>query len=263
MCSGQPITSPNGHCHFWGGEASNIQEAKLVLERQLGHQVDLIKVMATGGRLTKGSSPVNAQFSLEELSEIVDTAHSHQLPVAAHCHGTEGIYRAAMAGVDTIEHCSWVGPEGWGSDFQADVANVIKEKNCRVSPTVNKGWSRWLDDKRKTTLSRIRSAYREMIDLEIPLIASTDAGIPGVYHEDLADALAVFAQIAELSTEETIKSATSLSAKALGISQMTGSLEKNKSADILIIDGNPLQDLKTLKSIFQVYAAGQNVSNTN
>ena len=263
LCSGQPITSPNGHCHFWGGEASNIQEAKLVLERQLGHQVDLIKVMATGGRLTKGSSPVNAQFSLEELSEIVDTAHSHQLPVAAHCHGTEGIYRAAMAGVDTIEHCSWVGPEGWGSDYQADVANVIKEKNCRVSPTVNKGWSRWLDDKRKTTLSRIRSAYREMIDLEIPLIASTDAGIPGVYHEDLADALAVFAQIAELSIEETIKSATSLSAKALGISQMTGSLEKNKSADIMIIDGNPLQDLKTLKSIFQVYAAGQNVSNTN
>ena len=102
-----------------------------------------------------------------------------------------------------------------------------------------------------------------MINLEIPLIASTDAGIPGVYHEDLADALTVFAQIAELSAVETIKSATSLSAKALGISRTTGSIEKNKSADILIIDGNPLKDLKTLKSIFQVYAAGQNVSNTN
>ena len=260
LCSGQPITSPGGHCHFWGGEASNIQEARQVLERQLAHQVDLIKVMATGGRLTKGSSPVNAQFSLEELAEIVDTAHFHHLPVAAHCHGTEGIYRAAMAGVDTIEHCSWVGEEGWASDYQPEVAHIIKEKKCRVSPTVNKGWSRMLNDKRKTTLSRLRKAYREMINLEIPLIASTDAGIPGVYHEDLADALTVFAQIAELSAEDAIKTATSSSARALGISQTTGSLVENKSADILILDGNPLKDLRRLKSIYQVYICGQSVS---
>ncbi len=263
LCSGQPITSPGGHCHFWGGEASNIQEAKQVLERQITHRADLIKVMATGGRLTKGSSPVNAQFTLEEIAEIVNLAHSHKLPVAAHCHGTEGIYRAALAGVDTIEHCSWVGLEGWASDFQADVAHIIKEKNCRVSPTVNKGWSRMLDTERKTILYRLRRAYREMIDLEIPLIASTDAGIPGVYHEDLADALTVFAQIAELSAEDALKSATSNSARALGIDQMTGSLAENKSADILIVDGNPLKDLKNLKSIYRVYAAGRNTSDTN
>ena len=259
LCSGQPITCPGGHCHFWGGEASNINEAKQVLKRQVERNADLIKIMATGGRLTKGSSPTNPQFSLELISEIVHIAHAALLPVAAHCHGTEGIYRAASAGVDTIEHCSWVGEAGWASDFQLDVAKLIKEKNCRVSPTVNKGWSRMLEESRKTTLTNIRTAFQEMQRLEIPMIASTDAGIPGVYHEDLPDALAVFAQIAELSPEQALRSATSISAKALGIATSTGSLETGKSADLLIVDGDPLQDLSAIKSIFKVYASGRDV----
>jgi len=70
----------------------------------------------------------------------------------------------------------------------------------------------------------------------------------------------VFAQIAELSAEDAIKTATSSSARALGISQTTGSLVENKSADILILDGNPLKDLRRLKSIYQVYICGQSVS---
>ena len=259
LCSGQPITSPGGHCHFWGGEASNITEAKQVLKRQVERNADLIKIMATGGRLTKGSSPTNPQFSLELISEIVQIAHAELLPVAAHCHGTEGIYRAASAGVDTIEHCSWVGEAGWASDFQLDVAKLIKENNCRVSPTVNKGWSRMLDESRKKTLTNLRTGYQEMQRLEIPMIASTDAGIPGVYHEDLPDALAVFAQIAELSPEQALKSATSTSANALGISVSTGSLENGKFADLLIVDGDPLQDLSAIKSIFKVYASGRDV----
>ena len=263
LCSGQPITCPGGHCHFWGGEASNINEAKQVLKRQVERNADLIKIMATGGRLTKGSSPTNPQFSLELISEIVHIAHAELLPVAAHCHGTEGIYRAASAGVDTIEHCSWVGEAGWASDFQLDVAKLIKEKNCRVSPTVNKGWSRMLEESRKTTLTNLRTAFKEMRRLEIPIIASTDAGIPGVYHEDLPDALAVFAQIAELSLEQALRSATSISAKALGIATSTGSLETGKSADLLIVDGDPLQDLSAIKSIFKVYASGRDVMSLN
>ena len=62
LCSGQPITSPQGHCHFWGGEAHNLEAAQAVLKRQVDKGVDLIKIMATGGRLTKGSEPLDAQF---------------------------------------------------------------------------------------------------------------------------------------------------------------------------------------------------------
>ena len=92
--------------------------------------------MATGGRLTKGSSPTNPQFSLE-LSVKLFRSHAELLPVAAHCHGTEGIYRAASAGVDTIEHCS--GLERPAGPNSTERRKADQENNCRVSPTVNKG----------------------------------------------------------------------------------------------------------------------------
>ena len=164
LCSGQPITSPQGHCHFWGGEAHNLEEAKGVLQRQVEHGVDLIKIMATGGRLTKGSEPTDAQFDQATMNAIVDMAKAHDLPVAAHCHGTEGIHRAALAGVTTIEHCSWVGQDGWASDYQEDIARIVLDRGVWVSPTVNKGWQRMLDSKTgnvpKTRASRLSSHDR-------------------------------------------------------------------------------------------------------
>ena len=257
LCSGQPITSPKGHCHFWGGEAADLQAARAVLQRQVEHGVDLIKIMATGGRMTRGSEPTDAQFSQADLDALVTIAHSHDLPVAAHCHGTEGIHRAASAGVDTIEHCSWVGQEGWASDYQDSVARVILDKGVWVSPTVNKGWQRMLDSPSGKVLQRVRSAYRKMLDLGIPMVASTDAGIPGVYHEDLPHALIVFSQIAELSAAQTLKSATSDAATALGVDHLTGTLAVGKAADVLLLDGNPLDDLTALTRAVGVYCRGR------
>jgi imidazolonepropionase-like amidohydrolase len=259
LCSGQPITSPKGHCHFWGGEAENLDAAQAVLQRQVDHGVDLIKIMATGGRLTKGSEPTDAQFSQSIMDSLVETAHTHGLPVAAHCHGTEGIHRAALAGVDTIEHCSWVGKEGWASDYQADIATVILDNGVWVSPTVNKGWQRMLDSTTGNVLQRVREAYRKMIALGIPMVASTDAGIPGVFHADLPHALVVFAQIAELSAETTLKSATSDAARALGIAHLTGTLQTGKAADILLLDGDPLADLSAVTRPAKVYCGGRSV----
>ncbi|MEM7098878.1 MAG: amidohydrolase family protein [Pseudomonadota bacterium] len=260
ICSGQPITSPNGHCHFWGGEAEDLAAALSVLERQIEHGVDLIKVMATGGRMTKGSSPSDAQFSEEDLTAIVARAHSHHRPVAAHCHGTEGIRRAAVAGVNTIEHCSWVGPEGWASDYQSDIADLIAAKDIWVSPTVNKGWQRMLDSQTGAVLGRVRNAYREMLAKGIPMVASTDAGIPGVFHDELAPALVVFAKIAELDNEQALRSATSDAAIALGIAQKTGSLKAGQEADVLLLDGNPVDDLSAITRPVETYVRGVQVT---
>lgn len=259
ICSGQPITSTRGHCHFWGGEAANLTEAKIVLQRQVDHGVDLIKVMASGGRMTAGSDPRKAQFSVETLSALVGQAKSHGLPVAAHCHGTEGIEVAALAGVSTIEHCSWVGKEGWASDYQAPIAELILEQEIWVSPTVNKGWQRMLDSENSSVLDRIRKAYVKMLELGIQFVASTDAGIPGIFHHELPSALNVFSQIAGLSTIETLRSATSNAARALGIDKQTGALLAGLRADILLLDGNPLTNLTALTSPVSVWARGRNV----
>ena len=215
--------------------------------------------IAPGGHTAAGSDPAKAQFDVETLSAIVAEANSHGLPVAAHCHGTQGIKVAALAGVNTIEHCSWVGKEGWASDYQAPIAKLILEREIWVSPTVNKGWQRMLDSKNSSVLDRIRAAYVKMLEIGIPFVASTDAGIPGIFHHELPFALNVFSQIAQLTPEETLRSATSNAARALGLSAQTGALLPGFAADILLVDGNPLADLKALTSPVGVWTRGRNV----
>lgn len=257
LCAGQPVTSRGGHCHFWGGEADDLPAAEAVIDRQVEHRVDLVKVMATGGMFTRGSDPAGAQFDLETLTGIVRAAAGHGLPVAAHCHGVRGIEYAARAGVRTIEHCSWMGDAGWAGNYEEAVARLILDQGAWVSPTVNRGWQRYLDNPDPTKLTRIRNAFKAMRALGIPFVASTDAGIPGVFHHQLPEALGVFARIAECTAQETLRTATADAAVALGIASVTGRLAPGLAADVLLVDGDPLQDLSALTRPVGVWAAGR------
>jgi imidazolonepropionase-like amidohydrolase len=259
LCAGQPITTPAGHCHFWGGGASDLPGALDVLERQVRHGSDLIKVMASGGMFTRGSDPAAAQFDLETLTAIVAAAEAHGLPVAAHCHGTRAIEFAARAGVRTIEHCSWMGANGWAGNYEEAVAHLMLEQGVWVSPTVNRGWQRYLDNPDRTKLDRIRGAFQAMAGLGIPFVASTDAGIPGVHHHHLPQALAVFGRVAEFPAEATLRSATSDAARALGLASITGRLAAGYAADVLLLDGDPLNDLTALTRPVGIWGAGRPV----
>ena len=216
LCAGQPVTSVGGHCHFWGGESGDVNAARAVIDRQTGHGVDLIKIMATGGMLTKGSSPREAQFDAASTDAIVRYANGCGLEVAAHCHGTEGISHAANAGVATIEHCSWLGDDGRRTGYDPCVAAKIARRGIWVSPTINTGWKRFIGgDGRFETL--VKGTFANMRAAGVRLIASTDAGIPNVRHEDLAKALPVFARFAGLTAVEALRAATSDCADALGL----------------------------------------------
>jgi len=257
VCAGQPITSKQGHCHFWRGEAANKKEALEVLARQVEHDVDLIKVMATGGNITKGSRPVDAQFDEETLSVIVEAARTQGFKVAAHCHGTTGIGNAARAGVTTIEHCSWVGEEGWGKAFDLDVVAAIVEKDVWVSPTINSGWKRFIGNSEFESM--IKKNYSRMRSAGIKLIASTDAGIPNVFHDCLPLAIPVFAHFAGLTPIEALKSATSDCAEAIGLEKVTGQINEGFAADFVLFEGDPTDDLQVLSSPAYVYKNGVRV----
>ncbi len=259
LCSGQPVTSVGGHCHFWGGEAADLDAARGVIDRQQARGVDLIKVMATGGRFTKGSKPGAPQFPSETLAEIVAYAGTHELPVAAHCHGTAGIDDAVQAGVHTVEHCSWVGEGGWASDYQPAVATRMVERGTWVSPTINAGWQRMIDSNSQT-ISRMRAALVDMRTRGVPLVASTDAGIPGVFHHQLPEALAVFAAVADLAPDAVLRTATSQAAVALGLAGIVGRLSEGFAADVLVVEGNPLEDLSALTRPIGVWARGESVA---
>lgn len=255
VCAGQPLTSENGHCHFWGGVATNETEIAEVIDRQYEHDVDLIKIMATGGMYTKISNPGLAQFSQDQFDFAVQTANELGYKVAAHCHGTEGIARAAKAGVDTIEHCSWLNRDGSRTTCNKKVAKEIGKQGIWVSPTVNAGWARFMGGNGKFE-GLLKKLFETMKTCGVKFIASTDAGIPNVRHHDLARALEVFSRLAGLNCVETLRSATSSAAQALAIDHMTGTIEIGKTADLLFVEGDPLQDLSVLQRPALVVAQG-------
>jgi len=256
LCAGQPVTTIGGHCHFWGGEAADGDAATAVIDRQQASGVDLIKVMATGGRFTTGSRPLAPQFDRETLTRIVDHARSLGYPVAAHCHGTPGIEAAVLAGVHSVEHCSWVGEAGWASDYRPEIAAAMERRGIWVSPTINRGWQRMLNAN-SATLTGMRAALVDMRAAGVMLMASTDAGIPGVFHHHLPEALAVFAAVAVLDAEATVRTATSGGAAGLGLTGTTGRLAPGMEADVLVVDGDPTADLGALTRPVAVWARGR------
>lgn len=256
VCAGQPVTSPAGHCHFWGGESADLDAALAVIARQAEQGVDLIKVMATGGSMTPGSRPRDSQFDAQTLAAIVADANSRGYDVAAHCHGTQGIGFAVAAGVATIEHCSWVSDAGWGAGYDPAIAVMLAKAGVWVSPTVNAGWARYLgrgDDFE----TRVKGNFTAMREAGVRFIASTDAGIPNVRHPELAKALPVFANFAGLSPVQTLRAATSDCARAIGLGATTGSIAIGLAADMVLVEGDPLTDLSCLSRPVAVMARGE------
>lgn len=260
LCVGQPVTSPGGHCFFWGGEAHSEREITTVVGRQVDHGADWIKVMATGGVLTRGTRVLEPQFDLDGLRAVVESARRRGRSVAAHCHGTRGIALAAEAGVRTIEHCSWVGEAGFGSAFDSAVADRLARAGSWVSPTVNAGWKRFLSPKSgglEKRGMRMRACFEGLREAGVGLIASTDAGIPNVEHHRLPAALPVFAEIAGLEPVEVLRAATSNAARALELEDRTGQLVPGLEADLLVVEGDPLDDLSALERPRLVVARGR------
>ena len=141
---------------------------------------DLIKVMSTGGFMTKGSAPWFAQFSLAGLTAVVAEAHRLGKRVAAHAHGREGIARAVAARGDTIEHCSFAGQDGrYGSDFDPGLADEIAAAGIYVYPTMNVH--------ALTMRDRFGDALEKVImglySHGVQIIAGTDAGIDNCPHD--------------------------------------------------------------------------------
>lgn len=259
LCCGRPITTPGGHCHFWGGEVADAEEIDAKVAAQIEAGSDWIKVMATGGVFTPGTRARDTQFDEAALERVVRAAAAGGRSVAAHCHGTEGIARAVRAGVRTIEHASFAGPDGFGTALDRDLMREMADREVWVSPTVNAGWGRRVTDEagRPTDFHRrLSSCLRTQREHGIRFIASTDAGIPGVAHDDLVEGLKVFAVFADLRPVDVLRAATSESARALGLENETGRLAPGRSADFLVLEGNPLDDLAALEDPEWVVSRG-------
>lgn len=251
VVAGAPITTTGGHCWFMGGECDGETEIRKRVRTLVKEGVDVIKVMATGGNMTRGTNTLAAQFTVEELSALVEEARRLGKPVAAHCHGTAGIRNAVAAGVTTLEHCSFTGR---GSvDYDPAVIADAATKGIIVSPTVSIGWRRWPDDGLRRRRGEV---LRDTLAKGAPLVMSTDCGIPGVPHEALAGGMDVLGELCELPPVETLRLATSTSARLLGLGDR-GTIEPGKRADLVVVDGDPTTDLSALTRVRLVMLGGE------
>ena len=252
LVAGRPLTPTGGHCWFMGGECDTADELRRMVRLHHKMGTDLIKVMSTGGFMTAGSAPWHAQYTEAELAAVVAEARRLGKRVAAHGHGAEGIARAVAAGVDTIEHCSFAGPDGRpGSGYDPALAGRIAAAGIYVCPTVNV--------RAPCVRERFGDVHRTVVtglyERGVRLIAGTDAGIDNCPHDAYARGLEELAGLG-LPAAEILEMATLRAATALGVDSVTGSLEPGKDADFIAVAGDPLRDLSALRRVALVVARG-------
>lgn len=265
IASGSPLTRPNGHCHFMGIPVTSTAEVRTAVQQLFAEENDFVKIIASGGGLTPGTRPADADFPYELMCEAVAVARSHGKTVAAHCHATESIRRAVKAGVDVIEHASFVAANGQHR-FVRSVCEEIREHGIAICPTVS-GALRTADAFSKNgtankldvdAIARLRARVTntaQFYELGVKLLAGTDSGVTQTPFDSLVDELLAHRQ-AGMSAAETLRSATSESARILRLDRV-GEVRIGYRADLILLGNDPLQDTQALRSPQSVLKAGR------
>jgi imidazolonepropionase-like amidohydrolase len=218
---------------------------------------DLIKITATGGVLSQARNGQNAQFTDEELRAIVATAKDYGFKVAAHAHGLEGIKRALRAGVDSIEH---------GTYMDAEAMALFKQTGAWYVPTVSAGryvsekarlpdyYSPVVRPKAAAIGAQIQATLGRAYQAGVNLAFGTDAGV--FPHGENAREFSLWVQ-AGVPPLAALRSATVHAAQLLGQAERLGSLERGYAADLIAVKGDPLQQISVLENVAFVMKDGQ------
>jgi imidazolonepropionase-like amidohydrolase len=231
------------------GVVNSPEEGRKAVRQRYKNGADCIKVTATGGVLSVAASGLNPQFMQDELEAIVQTARDYGFHVAAHAHGAEGMKRAVLAGVRTIEH---------GTYMNDEIIKLMKERGTFYVPTISAG--RFVADK-----ARVAGFYPKMVALKASQIGpqiqetftkaykagvriafGTDSGVS--LHGDNANEFLLMVE-SGMPAIEAIQSATITAAEVLDMSDKLGSIAKGKYADIIATEGNPIHDIQSVKRV--------------
>jgi len=259
LACGLPITTTAGHLHYMGISADSTEEVLKAVRTVVTMGVDWIKVCATGGGLTPDSNVRRAQYSAETLAALVQDGHRLGRKVAAHAHGTEGILNCAIAGTDSIEHCSWMGEED-GHRYDEDAVDLIRKKGLYVSHTITgprTGSPEEVEELLNTEFGERFALLKRTLEEGVRMVISSDAGVPDTRFDDFAGSLVIAVKCCGFSPMGSIIAATSRAAEMLGMEDRVGSLEPGRFADILAVDGDPLQDILAIRRIIGVFKDGR------
>lgn len=260
MLSGRPLTITGGHCFFLNGEADGVDGVRKASRQLIKEGADFLKIMASGGGMTPSTIPRLPYYTVEELRVATDEAHRLGRKIAAHCHSTKSIEDCLEVGIDTIEHASFLSPDGQRK-VEPSIVEKIVNSGTYVCPTLSAGHKapdRALKDEYKLQMQKNMqgSNFSIMHEMGVKLIAGTDAGVTFTTFDNYPICLEL-AIAGGMTNMQAIQSGTSVASEALGISNVVGTIQTGKEADIIAVDGDPLEDISTLWNIAMVMKAGE------
>jgi len=277
LACGRPITTTGGHVYTgWG--VDTVDEVKKAVRFLASQGVDFVKLIASGGTTSAGTNITRAQYTLQELQAAVQDAHRLGLPVVVHAISTDSIRLAAEAGVDTIEHCSWIGSDAQATVTDKRAVEWMVENDVRVDqaiiprpylfpdetgqePSAEERW--WLN------MLKVRWPFlHDMRRQGVTVFLGTDAAFgpwPGTDlwpgFEEMARALEIMVRWAEFRPVEVLAMATREAAKALRLDGQIGTVETGKRADLILLAGDPLADIRALRRVEMVFRDGRLAAN--
>jgi len=275
LVSGPPLTVKLGHLWYMGGETVGVDAVRSRVVELVDQGADFIKVAASGGS-TSTSDPYSAAYSVEELSAIVDEAHNRDRTVLAHCRCTDAINVALDAGVDTILHCAFYDNDG-SYRFDQKTADRLAISEVWLNPTMGLGNAnrerlikikaeRELtpdeeDRLERSTVSGANSLaqFSALVTAGVKLVGGSDCGWSYYPFGDFQGEIMSLHK-AGLSPLEAIYAGTRSPAAALCKLDTIGTVETGKEADLLIVNGDPSQDLECLRDVVAVFKGGSRVA---
>jgi imidazolonepropionase-like amidohydrolase len=261
--SGRCITMTGGHGYKEGREADGTAEVRKAAREQLKAGVDVVKIMATGGVMTRGVEPGSPQLTEEEIRAAVEEAHKAGRKTATHAQGTEGIKNAVRAGIDSVEH---------GIFLDKEVVEMMAERGTFLVATlvapywiveygVENGVPEFAVEKSKKLIDDHMNSFRMAKEAGVKIAMGTDAGTPFNKHGKNTYELKKMVE-AGMTPLEAVQAATLGGAELLEVEDVLGSIEAGKYADMVVVDGNPLDNVEDVFNVEAVYKAGSLVAGT-
>ena len=267
LAANEGISVPGGHmAGSVAIAAGSIDEALQHLETAKVQKVDLVKLMITGGVLDAKEKGVPGELKMapEMVKAVCDKAHSMGYKVAAHVESPEGVKVALKNGVDSIEH---------GAKTDEEMIDLFKERNAFLCTTLSPALPYALFDRSITNASEVEQfngnvVFEGIIDCakaaianDIPVVLGNDVGCPWITQYDFWRELYYFHKYVGVSNAFALYTATCRGAEMAGIGDVTGTLEPGKCADMIVVEKNPLEDLRVLRNVDMVVAQGRVIRN--
>lgn len=256
LACGEPICITCGHCAEIGMECDSVSETLKAARTLCRHHVDWLKMMPTSGVLGVGPS-TEVQLSKEQIEAIIQVGHAFATPTCAHLMNYDALKLCVEAGLTCVEH---------GYDMDSAIAKEMVKRGTWYIPTavvtlMEMTFIKNNDElvtKAAAAQKKVREAVKTAIQEGVKMAVGTDTGCPYTGPDTCAFATELYIySVSGMSAMEALECATIHGAELLGIDQVTGSLEKGKQADLILVDGDPLADIRGAKYVTHTFRKGK------